>query len=56
MRNFECVHCLDHTKNAIEEEVIFCELWGEWKNVTLGDCIGNCESQKELYELLKDDN
>ena len=33
------------SENDIGEDVAYCELWGEWKNVTLGDCFGNCESQ-----------
>lgn len=41
----KCTHCLDQAKNAIDEDVAYCELCGEWKNITLGDCFGNCESQ-----------
>ena len=46
----ECEHCLDGTKNEIGETMAFCEIWGEWKNVTLGDCFGNCEAQKEVTD------
>lgn len=40
-----CKHCLDVTKNEIGETVAFCEEWDLWRNVTLGDCFGNCEDQ-----------
>ena len=43
----ECKHCMDGMKNEIGETLAFCDLWGEWKNVTLGDCFSNCESQEE---------
>ena len=43
----ECKHCMDGMKNEIGETLAFCELWGEWKNVTLGDCFSNCESQED---------
>lgn len=43
----ECIHSLGCKKNAIGETVAYCELWGDWKNITLGDCFGNCESQEE---------
>ena len=49
----ECKHCMDGMKNEIGETLAFCELWDEWKNVTLGDCFGNCESQEEEYESLR---
>lgn len=43
----ECIHSLGCKENAIGEKVAFCEIWCEWKNITLGDCFGNCESQEE---------
>lgn len=49
----KCKHCMDGMKNEIGETLAFCELWDEWKNVTLGDCFGNCESQEEEYEYLR---
>jgi hypothetical protein len=49
----ECKHCMDGMKNEIGETLAFCELWDEWKNVTLGDCFGNCESQEEEFEYLR---
>jgi hypothetical protein len=52
--SMQCKHCLDCTKNEIGENVAFCELWGEWKNITLGDCFGNCESQHSLNDEVTD--
>lgn len=49
----KCKHCMDGMKNEIGETLAFCELWDEWRNVTLGDCFGNCESQEEEYEYLR---
>lgn len=43
---FECKHCLAVSWNEIGEKLAMCENWGEWKNVTLGDCVGNCESEE----------
>ena len=40
-----CEHCLGVEKNEIGETVVFCEEWDLWRNVTLGDCFGNCEGQ-----------
>ena len=48
MKELECRHCIECSKNEIGETVVFCDLWGEWRNVTLGDCFGNCESQEAL--------
>jgi hypothetical protein len=48
---------MDGMKNEIGETLAFCELWDEWKNVTLGDCFGNCESQEEYVDgmdIIKD--
>ena len=41
----ECEHCVDCTENAIGEKIAFCEVWGDWKNITLGYCFGNCDMQ-----------
>lgn len=46
-----CKHGYDIANNEIGEVVVFCEIFGEWRNVTLGDCMGNCESE----ELREDD-
>ena len=43
-----CKHCLGVSQNEIGETVVFCEEWDLWRNVTLGDCFGNCESQETL--------
>jgi hypothetical protein len=53
--SLQCEHCVDCTKNAIGEKVAYCELWGGWKNITLGDCFGNCEAQKSLADYLKEE-
>jgi len=42
-----CKYCLGAvTKNAIGEKGCYCELTDKWQNITLGDCIGNCESEE----------
>lgn len=41
-----CMHCLGVTKNEIGETVAFCEEWDLWRNVTLAECFGNCETQE----------
>lgn len=46
----ECRHCMDGMKNEIGETLAYCELWDEWKNITLGDCFENCESQEKYTE------
>lgn len=44
---FECKHCLVVQWNELGEKLALCEIWGEWKNITLGDCVGNCESEEK---------
>lgn len=43
-----CKHCMGLTYNAIGEIVCSCELYGEdeGRNVTLGECFGNCGSEE----------
>ena len=41
-----CVHCLGISNNEIGEIISFCEIWDNGRNVTLGDCFGNCEDQE----------
>lgn len=41
-----CVHGIDTDVNSIGERIVYCELRAEWMNVTLGDCLGNCESEE----------
>lgn len=43
----ECKHAIGEKINEIGETLCFCELTDRLENVTLGDCIGNCESQEE---------
>lgn len=42
-----CKHCIDATINSIGEQIVYCELTDEWMNVTLGECLCNCESEEE---------
>ena len=49
--SIDCKHCVNCAKNAIGEKVAFCDIWGEWKNITLGDCFGNCESQESCDDF-----
>ena len=42
----KCKHAIDRKINSIGEILMFCELSDSLENVTLGECIGNCESQK----------
>ena len=42
-----CKHGEGMTKNFIGEEVVFCELTAQWMNITLGDCLGNCNSEEQ---------
>jgi len=42
----KCKHCLGCKKNEIGEDVSYCEIWDLWRNVTLGDCFGNCEDEE----------
>lgn len=50
MTNFKCKHCIDGKYNEIGEKIYFCELFSEWRNYTLGNCIGNCETQKSFLD------
>jgi hypothetical protein len=42
-----CVHGIEADFNSINELIIYCELTGEWMNVNLGNCLGNCESEED---------
>ena len=53
--NLECAYCADCAQNAVGEKIAYCELWKEWKNITIGDCFGNCEAQKSLADELKEE-
>lgn len=41
-----CKHCMGVKKNEIGETIALCEFSGNWENVTLGSCFGNCEGQE----------
>lgn len=41
-----CKHCMAVKKNEIGEQVVLCEFSGNWENVTLAQCFGNCEEQE----------
>lgn len=42
----KCKHAIGGKVNEIGEVLCFCELTDNLENVTLGDCIGNCEAQE----------
>lgn len=44
LKPITCKHELGRHLNELGEEEVYCELTARWMNVTLGDCIGNCES------------
>ena len=41
----KCKHCIEVSENQNDEAISFCELKGEWINITHGNCFGNCEAQ-----------
>lgn len=41
-----CEHSEGMAKNSIGEEIVFCELTSRWMNITLGDCLGNCDMEE----------
>lgn len=43
----KCKHGLAIEENPIGEKICYCEIWAEWRNITLGDCIRNCESEEK---------
>lgn len=42
----KCKHGLACHINEIGEDEVYCELTALWMNVSLGDCLGNCESEE----------
>lgn len=51
-----CKHCIGGRMNEIGEDIVFCEEWDCERNITLGDCFGNCEMQEfECVEVESDD-
>ena len=43
-----CKHGLSRHRNEIGEDEVYCELNAKWMNVSLGDCLGNCESEAAM--------
>jgi len=43
----QCIHALCGKLNSLGEVLLHCEMTGEDENVTLGNCIGNCEGQEK---------
>ena len=41
-----CIHGISAQENSIGEIIVYCESSGEWANVTLGECYGNCEAEE----------
>ncbi|MDY3690854.1 MAG: hypothetical protein SO072_02670 [Dysosmobacter sp.] len=39
-----CKYGVSRHRNEIGEDEVYCELNARWMNVSLGDCLGNCES------------
>lgn len=42
----QCRHTIGGKVNEIGETLLFCEITDNLENVTLGNCIGNCEAQE----------
>lgn len=43
-----CKHAIGEIYiNSIGEACLQCEIWGCQRNITLGDCIGNCDCEEE---------
>lgn len=49
----KCKHAIGGKINGIGEVLMFCELSDSLENVTLGECIGNCESQEGVARMNK---
>lgn len=47
----QCAHGYDKRQNEIGETLIYCEYTDKWMNVTLGECLGNCEAEQSLKSL-----
>lgn len=41
-----CKHCIGVSTNEIGETIVFCAIYNQWRNVTLGDCFDNCKTQE----------
>lgn len=42
----KCKHALGTSTNEIGEELCFCEIYDQNRNITLGDCFGNCDCEE----------
>lgn len=49
----ECKYAIGGKVNEIGETLCFCELTDRLENVTLGNCIGNCDAQEEGEKMIK---
>ena len=49
----QCTHGYDKRQNEIGETLIYCEHTDNWMNVTLGECLGNCEAEESEAERNK---
>ena len=43
---WQCNHALSGKTNELGEVLLHCEITDSFENVSLGQCIGNCESQE----------
>lgn len=41
--------------NSIGERCLFCEIWDNQRNIDLGDCLGNCESEELESEVCRNE-
>lgn len=46
----KCKHALGTSTNEIGEELCFCEIYDQNRNITLGECLGNCECEEQYSE------
>ena len=46
----KCKHAIGGQVNEIGEILLYCELTDKLENITLADCIGNCDAQEEVNE------
>lgn len=48
----DCVHAVDLYENEIKEVCCQCDEYGH-RNITLGDCFGNCDCQESDDTVLE---
>ncbi len=46
LRHLRCKHCEEVYMNPLDEQIVLCDRDGLYHNATLGECFGNCESEK----------